>query len=116
MAEFGVKQKKGKDGVVLKVTGRLTIDHVADLRAALLDSFANNAQVTLDLTLVEAIDLNGLQLLCAAHRTSLGQDKSLVVLGGEQPCVQQAARTAGYFRHTGCSQDEPKTCIWLGGN
>jgi len=116
MGDFSVKQKKGKDGVTLKVAGSLTIEHAADLRESLMDAFAKGNLVTVDLSQVDAIDLSGLQLMCAAHRTSLGLDKRLVVLESTQPGVQKSAQLAGYYRHVGCSQDVTKTCVWVGGN
>ncbi len=115
MAEFSVKQKKAKDGVTLTVAGSLTIEYAADMREALLAAFGQGDLVTVDLTKLEGIDISGLQLLCAAHRTSLAQDKRLVVQGSKHADVQKNAMLAGYYRHVGCSQDVTKTCVWVGG-
>ena len=115
MAEFSVKQKKTKEGVQLIVSGDLTIEHAAEMRQTLLDAFDKGSPVIVDLSAVEAIDVSGLQLFCAAHRTSLGHEKRLVVKGALQPAVQRSAECAGYFRHVGCSQDVTKTCVWVGG-
>ena len=115
MADFSLKQKKGKDGLVLKVSGSLTIQHAAAMREAILEAFAKAESVTVDLESLEKIDLTGLQLLCAAHRTSIGQRKQLTVLGVTSDQVIDAAQLAGFFRHVGCSLDVERTCIWIGG-
>ena len=115
MADFSVKQKKVKDGVQLTVTGSLTIEYAADMREALLGAFAKGNLVTVDLSALEGIDLSGLQLLCAAHRTTFGQEKQLKVIGSVQPVVRKAAEISGYYRHVGCSQDVQKSCVWVGG-
>ena len=115
MSNFKVKQKKGKDGVILKVDGKVTIENVAEMRELLMAAFTAGKVVTVDLAGVEEIDVNGMQLICAAHRTSLGLDKQLVVLGSTQPNVRGATQLAGYPRHVGCIQDVTKTCVWMEG-
>lgn len=116
MAKISITQKIATDGVELKVSGSFTIENSADMREALMEAFSKGDLVTIDLTDVEAIDVSGLQMLCAAHRTSLGHDKRLVVVGSLQPNVKKSAEIAGYYRHVGCSQDVTKTCVWIGGN
>ena len=116
MSNFSIKQKTMKDGIELKVSGSLTIENSADMRESLLDAFSKGDQVTVDLTAVDAIDLSGLQIMCAAHRTSLGLEKRLFVLGSLQLNVKKSAEIAGYYRHVGCAQDVTKTCVWIGGN
>jgi anti-anti-sigma factor len=115
MAEFSVAQKKSQDGITLTVAGSMTIEYAADMRDVLQDAFTQGDTVTVDLTKLEGIDISGLQLLCAAHRTSLAQEKRLIVQGSKHANVQKSAMLAGYYRHVGCSQDVTKTCIWVGG-
>lgn len=115
MAEFSVTQKKGKDGVLLKVSGSLTIQYAGEMREALLAAFAKGDAVTVDIHALKNVDVNGLQLLCAAHRTSIGQNKRLTVIGTTKGLVAEVAQLAGFFRHTGCAQDVTHTCIWIEG-
>ena len=115
MADFSVQQKKVKDGVSLTVTGTLNIQNAAAMREAIQAAFAMAESVTVDLSSVEGIDLNGMQLLCAAHLTALGQNKTMKVLGATTETVQAAAHLAGFIRHVGCRQDVTHSCLWIGG-
>lgn len=118
MAEFLVKVSKksgkGKDREV-QISGEMTVINACRARDALLDVFSVEDKIRIDVHDITAIDLTGLQLLCAAHRAALAGSKSLVVTGGDNARFMTVARSAGLLRHVGCKRDEKKTCIWVGG-
>ena len=118
MAEFMVKVSKkagkGKDREV-QISGEMTVINACQARDALVDVFSAEERIRIDVHDITAIDLTGLQLLCAAHRAALAGSKTLVVTGGSNEQFVTAARAAGLLRHVGCKRDEKKTCIWVGG-
>lgn len=101
--------------LVLRVGGELTIPFATEFRAALLDAFAGAERVIVNLEDVGSMDITGLQLLCSAHRTAYGLQKSFQVEGLDNPAVLQSSELAGFRRHVGCAVDVGKTCIWIGG-
>lgn len=100
--------------VTVQVRGSLSIPIAREVHAALVASFAKARQVRLDLEGVEEIDLTGLQLVCAAHRSSRQSGKIFLVKGSQCPPVEQAATKAGFGRRTGCMTDND-TCFWIVG-
>lgn len=118
MAEFAVKVSKkagkGKDREV-RISGEMTVINASQARDALLNVITAEERICIDVNEVTAIDLMGLQLLCAAHRAALAGSKSLVVSGCNNEQFLAAAGAAGLLRHVGCKRDEKKTCIWVGG-
>lgn len=102
--------------VTVQVRGALSIPVAGEVHAALVASFARAAQVLLDLEGVEEIDLTGLQLVCAAHRSSRNSGKTFLVKGNQREPIALAASRAGFVRRTGCMNDTD-TCFWsVGGS
>jgi anti-anti-sigma regulatory factor len=100
--------------MTVQVRGSLTIALAREAHAALVKAFAKAQQVLLDLEGVEEIDLTGLQLVCAAHRSSSNAGKGFQVKGHDSEPVARAAVKAGFLRRIGCVQ-ETKMCFWCGG-
>jgi ABC-type transporter Mla MlaB component len=103
----------GRQG--LKLTGSMTIGQAAQIKELLVAALGTASELSLDLTGVTEIDLTGLQLLEASHRSALSCGKLLSVnaRGNQAYCDSVAA--AGFLRTTGCAQDTNGTCIWVGG-
>lgn len=102
----------------LVLTGGLTIQHVADLRAVLLEALQKVEQLTLDMSGVTDIDVPCLQLLCSAHRTFLKSGKTIEIKTGEirteRPAVVSGVmQAAGYSQHV-CGAGEAMSCLWKG--
>ncbi|WP_298266660.1 STAS domain-containing protein [Geobacter sp.] len=111
-----IRREEGGEGtLVLQLSGELTIPWAGEFRQALLDAFDRAASVVVDVENLDAVDITGLQLLCAAHRTSCARGKGFR-LTGEGSAFAEAAGLAGFTRHVGCARDVGKTCIWTGGN
>jgi anti-anti-sigma regulatory factor len=101
-------------GVVVNVGGALMIQNVGQLKTLLLQLLAGREAICLNLCDLSKIDLAGLQLLCAVHRSSINKNIRLSFTCGD--VVRAASEEAGFQRHIGCNQDKEKTCFWVGGD
>ncbi len=97
------------------INGDMTIENAAEIRSALLQALSGGGRLLLDMRKVTGIDLAGLQLLCAAHRSAIACNKDFRVCGTDGEAVRSVSRDAGFPRHIGCVKDIHKTCIWAGG-
>jgi anti-anti-sigma regulatory factor len=118
MSEFSIEQMNTADAPgtrIVVVSGEMTIQNSGDLRNALLEAFSAGEGVCLEMGKVTEVDLAGLQLLCAAHRTSITDQKHFSISGIDNEAIQSVILDAGFPRRTGCSKDIGKTCVWTGG-
>lgn len=118
MGELTVTMEKGKGKTsvpVVKVSGSMTVQYMAELKTGLLQALEAGNELSLDLSGVTEVDLSGLQLLCAAHRSSLQAEKRFVLNPGGCDVIRTASIESGFNRHVGCLRDKDKTCFWLGG-
>ncbi|AJE02931.1 STAS domain-containing protein [Geobacter pickeringii] len=109
-------EEAGGAALVLKLSGDMTIPWAGELRQTLLDAFDAAATVAVDVRQVASVDLSGLQLLCAAHRTSCVRGRAFRLTGERDGAFAEAVVLAGFPRHVGCARDVGKTCIWTGGS
>jgi ABC-type transporter Mla MlaB component len=100
----------------LKVEGCVTISEAARFKDVLLDALGAARELRVDLSGVTEIDLAGLQLLCAAHRSARERGKVFSVQGGEDGIYGGIIEVAGFRRHIGCFQDSSCACIFVGGD
>jgi anti-anti-sigma regulatory factor len=96
------------------IGGEMTILNAGEIRNALLVAFSEGEEVCLDLGKVTEVDLAGLQLLCAAHRTAMADKKQFSISGIDNEVIECVIQDAGFLRHTGCAEDVDKTCVWTG--
>jgi len=118
MSDFSIEQMNQADvpGTrIVVISGEMTIQNAGEIRIALLEAFSQGEGVCLELGKVTGVDLAGLQLLCAAHRTSITDKKTLTVARIDNEAMRCVIRDAGFLRHTGCAEDVNKTCVWTGG-
>ena len=89
-------------GTRMRLKGALTIAHAEEVKRLLLTALSGTGNVLLDAEAVMEVDLAGLQLLCAAHRTALQVGRTVIVDYAQSPLLAEALRKAGYMRHVGC--------------
>jgi anti-anti-sigma regulatory factor len=106
-------EQAGQDGV-LKLQGRCTIEQANELKEVLLRKIGEGEHVSVNLEQVSEIDLTLLQLLCAAHGTSLKLKKQFALDGPLPEIFVRAVRESGYCRATGCRRDTSGSCLWKG--
>jgi len=91
---------RSQDGVAsLAIDGDMTVDHGQALKTALLHALDRHAEVRIDLSAVEAIDLAGLQIIWSAYISGRNKGVTVSCLGASQ-VVSQQARRAGFTRET----------------
>jgi anti-anti-sigma regulatory factor len=118
MSDFSIEQMNQADAPGIKIVaigGEMTIQNAGEIRTALLEAFSQGEGVCLEMGRVTGVDLAGLQLLCAAHRTSITNKKHFSIIGIDNEAMKCVIRDAGFLRHTGCAEDVNKTCVWTGG-
>jgi anti-anti-sigma regulatory factor len=101
--------------VTLKVRGNASISEAFALREALLEALQGGGELLVDLRALEAIDLTGLQLLCAAHRSAEQAGTKFEVIDEGNEVFRRVVADAGFQRHVGCACDTTSSCIWVGG-
>ena len=99
----------------LKVTGSVTIAQASLFKDALLGALEAADELQVDLSGVSALDLTGLQLLCAAHQSAEQAGKRFQLTEGGNETFIKVVGEAGFRRHVGCSRDNTCSCIWVGG-
>lgn len=94
-------------GAAVGVGESLTVGCSAQLRRQLLTKLAERGDLVIDVQGVREVDVAGLQLLCAAHRSALAAGKNLVLRGvGE--VLGEALRVSGLAAARGCDA----RCPW----
>jgi anti-anti-sigma factor len=118
MSGFSIEQMNNAEApgtITVVVNGEMTIQNAEEIRNALLKAFSDGEMLILEMDKVTAIDLAGLQLLCAAHRTSMTDKKHFSVSGIYNEAIKSVIMDAGFPRRSGCVEDIDKTCVWTGG-
>jgi ABC-type transporter Mla MlaB component len=100
-------------GKVLILNGELCIQDADEFRTLLMESIGAADTITMNVASVTEIDLSCLQLLCAAHRTAIRQNKSLELDRQWPESCTQVIEHSGYARNIGCSHDKNGGCMWI---
>ena len=102
-------------GIRLCLEGELTVSNATALREGFLEALGQSDQVEIDLDEITAVDLAGLQLLCAAHRTAVAKGKTLTLKDTQVPALVQARAVSGFVFHRSCRFNPAGDCYWVGG-
>lgn len=97
---------------ILSFEGDVTIGHVADLKARLVEAFENANEVVVDVSMATAIDVAGVQLLCACHRFSNNQGKKMCIRLGENDRFLDFLEEVGFSRVFVCNNGNNSDCLW----
>jgi anti-anti-sigma regulatory factor len=93
----------------LKLFEDLSIAAAPAQRAALLDALTGREPLEIDASAVTAVDLAGLQLLCAAHRSAAAAAQPITFASdGRSEEIDRAAAVLGFHHHAGCLPG----CLW----
>jgi anti-anti-sigma factor len=115
MEDFTASKSGEPDNMVLKMAGDMTIHYAVEMKEALLSAFNESSKLICNIENVPEIDLAGLQLLCAAHKSSCTAGKTFEVAGLENENIRKTVVAAGFARHIGCMKDDNNRCLWVGG-
>lgn len=102
-----------QNGKTITLDGELCIQNADEFRTLLMESIGVADTITMNVASVTEIDLSCLQLLCAAHRTAIRQNKSLALDRQWPESCALMIEKAGYARHNGCSLDKNRGCLWI---
>jgi anti-anti-sigma regulatory factor len=97
---------------ILAMSGIMTIRYSVAAREALLEAIKGSDNIELNLEGIQEIDIVGLQMICASHRSAAAKGKSFSVRGFDNEVVNSAAAVGGFYRMAGCIKDAVKPCIW----
>jgi len=118
MSGFSIEQmnKEAVPGTkILDINGEMTIQNAEEIKNVLQEALACNDWLQLNLEGVTEVDLTGLQLICAAHMSSIKFGKRFTVNFSVNEPIKTIVQDAGFIRHIGCSIDISNTCVWTGG-
>ena len=102
------------EGIRIRVEGALTIEQAGQLKEALLEALKQGTGIEVDLSSVRALDLAGMQLLCAAHRSAITGGTAFRVTGWPEE-LAGLPEAYGFRRATGCCQEQDSACLWIEG-
>lgn len=93
----------------LKLLEDMSIAAAPAQRAALITALDGREPLELDASAVTAVDLAGLQLLCAAHRSAAAGAQTISFApGGRSEELDRTAAVLGFHHHAGCLPG----CLW----
>jgi anti-anti-sigma regulatory factor len=110
-----VEMMRSAETGVLRLKGSWTIERAHELKQALVEALKGDEPVIVDLEGLAEADLSCLQLLCAAHRTSLRLGKHSALNQEQSGAFKRVVRDAGFARTLGCHGDPQTGCLWVGG-
>ena len=97
---------------VLSVDGDMTIAHVAELKERLVEAFNDAETVTIDVSGSTALDVAGVQLLCACHSFSNKVGKSMQLVLGDNQVFATFLDEVGFSRSFVCNKGGEDDCLW----
>jgi anti-anti-sigma factor len=101
-----------EEAAVVTITGRFDLVQIEEAHTRLQDAMASHRQIVLDLSAVDGIDLAGLQLLCAVHRTAREAGVSFYLSRPFPACIMDCARSAGFSPIAECPGGGNTPCLW----
>jgi anti-anti-sigma regulatory factor len=107
--ECFVKQEGSRRAICLR--GELCLATAAPVRTALLAALEAHDEVAIDLAATTEVDLGGLQLLCAAHRSFRGRGVALALRGASAE-FRRKAEAGGFEPARSVCSVRDDTCLW----
>ena len=96
----------------LLVEGDMTINYISELKECLVEAFASAERVTVDVSSATAVDVAGIQLLCACHRFSNGRGKTMCLRLGDNSQFSHFLDEVGFAKDFICKHGDANECLW----
>ncbi len=96
-------EQRAAGPAVVKLGASLTLATAGDVKDALAAAVAGDGKITVDASAVEEIDLAGLQLICATHRTAVHAGRDIEI-AGRCAALTEAIGALGFGRDVGCGE------------
>ena len=90
----------------LQLSGKATVAGAVELKKCLLETLAAADEVIVEVSEVTDSDPTLFQLLCAAHRFAVLQDKRLTISPDGSGKLRQLAATSGFHPASGCCPEQ----------
>lgn len=100
------------DATVVTVVGSFDIMQIQEVCTRLHEALTSHREVVFDLSAIDGIDLAGLQLVCAAHRTAMEYGVCFSIVRPSTPVPGECARSAGFSSPVPCQGAGGSPCIW----
>ena len=97
--------KATKNGTLI-LQGEVTIQNVEDLKNALVEAINSAKQVTVDVSSTTAVDVAGVQMLCAGDRFSTSCGKKMYLWLGDNKRFADFLEEVGFHLSFICNHDE----------
>jgi ABC-type transporter Mla MlaB component len=94
--------------MVVELPTEVTLARIREVREQLVGALAAGEDLELGVARVEQVDVTGLQLLCALHKSLAAQGKTLVCRDGATATLGAVASRAGFRPGAGCLPG----CLW----
>lgn len=111
MISLDLKQEGGVR--CLTVGGEAMLEHAGELKKKLLELLRSGRQLEIRLQDLQRIDISALQLICAAHRQAVSQNKTLKLCPAAVGDFQSVCCRSGLVRSRGCRFDVQASCVWM---
>ena len=108
---LSAQEKEGKTRELV-LQGALVIQRVTEVKDELKKALDEVDTLMVNFTETSEVDLSCLQLLCSAHRTAVGLNKTLLRVGGAPAGMNGLMSGAGLLGFSGCSVACSHGCIW----
>jgi hypothetical protein len=101
-----------EEAAVVTITGSFGIVQIEAAHTRLQEALVSNRHVVLDLSAADSIDLSGLQLVCAMHRTALEAGVKFSLALTSDSFLVDCAKLAGFVSLAACRDRSDATCLW----
>jgi hypothetical protein len=112
--DMGIEVVNLPETRALRLEGSWTVRRAHELKQILMEALRSAESCVLVLEDLEEADISFLQLLCATHRASLRQGKSVILHDKKSKFLKQLVYDAGFKRNLGCHKDPHVGCLWTG--
>lgn len=107
---------KGKN-LLITFYGEINIEDISQIKTLLLESFAIQNRVVLDVGDITISDFSFLQILCATNKYAQLNEKHFELRNHRHALFLKNAQTLGFSRQHGCAESQhPHRCLWLDTN
>ncbi len=106
-------EETGTGALILHLRGEATVEHIGTLQQELTHQLQQRSQVLLNCEELTRVDIYAVQLLCAAHRSSIAWNSLLTWHGKLPEVLREVMIEAGFARKYGCSLcPDGVFCMW----
>ncbi len=100
------------DKSILALSGDLTVLHAHEIKKQIEDTLNISNGLILDLSDAKDIDITFLQILCAAHKSAVNNNKSIEIDKDSFRLIEKSLYRTGFIRQMGCLRENKNDCLF----